>query len=69
MSLRKEVKEYIRSCEHLLSDSALSTAVPFSPTERGSIEYYTTELAKLLSSDQYRDELIVISVGAVPRSI
>jgi len=40
MSLRKEVKEYISSCEHLLSDCTLSTAVPFSPTERGSIDYY-----------------------------
>lgn len=48
MSLRKEVKEYISSCEHLLSDSTRSTAVPFSPTERGSIDYYTTEVTKLI---------------------
>lgn len=59
MSLRKEVKEYINSCEHLLSDS-LSTAVPFSPTERGSIDYYATEVTKLISSDRYRDQSIII---------
>jgi hypothetical protein len=60
MSLRKEVKEYIRSCEHLLSESALPTTAPFSPTECGSIEYYTTEVTKLISSDRYRDESVVI---------
>ena len=60
MSLRKEVKEYIRSCEHLLSDAALSTAAPFSPEECGSIEYYTAEVSKLISSNRCRDESIAI---------
>ena len=59
MSLRKEVKEYIRSCEHLLSDAALSPAVPFSPEECGSIEYYTAEVTKLISSNRCRGESIV----------
>jgi hypothetical protein len=61
MSLRKEVKEYIRSCEHLLlSDATLSTGAPFSPEECGSIEYYTGEVTKLISSNRCRDESIVI---------
>ena len=60
MSLRKEVKEYIRSCEHLLSDAALSTTVAFSPEECGSIEYFTAEVTKLISSNRSRDESIVI---------
>jgi hypothetical protein len=60
MSLRKEVKEYIRSCEHLLSDATLSTTVPLSPEECGSIEYYTAEVTKLISSNRCRDESIVI---------
>jgi hypothetical protein len=60
MSLRKEVKEYIRSCEHLLSDAALSTTVPFSQEECGSIEYYTAEVSKLIASNCCRDESIVI---------
>jgi hypothetical protein len=60
MSLRKEVKEYIRSCEHLLSDAALPTAAPFSSEECGSIEYYTAEVSKLISSNRCRNESIVI---------
>lgn len=60
MSLRKEVKEYIRSCEHLLSDAAISATVPFSQEECGSIEYYTAEVMKLISSNRCRDESIVI---------
>ena len=60
MSLRKEVKEYIRSCEHLLSDATLPTAAPFSPEECGSIEYYSAEVSKLISSNRCRDESIVI---------
>lgn len=60
MSLRKEVKEYIRSCEHLLSDAVIEPAVPFSPEECGSIEYYTTEVTKLISSNRCRDKSIAI---------
>jgi hypothetical protein len=60
MSLRKEVKEYIRSCDHLLVDAALSTTAPFSPEDCGSIEYYTAEVMKLISSNRCRDESIVI---------
>jgi hypothetical protein len=60
MSLRKEVKDYVRSCEHLLSDAALPAAVPFSAEECGSIEYYTTEVTKLILSNRCRDESIVI---------
>jgi hypothetical protein len=60
MSLRKEVKDYVRSCEHLLADSALSPAVPFSPEECGIMEYYTAEVMKLISSNRCRDESIVI---------
>jgi len=48
--LRKEVKEYIRVCEHLLSEAALSTATPFSAEECGIMEYYNSEVAKLMSS-------------------
>ena len=60
MSLRKGVKEYIRSGEHLLSAAALSTAAPFSTDECGSIEYYTAEATKLISSNRYRDESTVM---------
>jgi hypothetical protein len=60
MSLRKEMKEYIRSCEHLLSDAALSTATSFSPEECGIIEYYNAEVMKLISSNRCRDESIVM---------
>jgi hypothetical protein len=60
MSLRKEVKEYIRSCEHLISGAAFSPVVPFSQEECGSIEYYTTEVTKLISSNRCRDKSIVI---------
>jgi hypothetical protein len=60
MSLRKEVKEYIRSCEQLLSDAALSTETSFSAEECGSIEYYTAEVTKLISSKRYRETSIVI---------
>ena len=46
--LRKDVKEYIRSCEYLLSIASVPNSPPFSREEHRLIEFYTDELAKLL---------------------
>ncbi|MDK2744322.1 MAG: hypothetical protein NDI90_15550 [Nitrospira sp. BO4] len=47
--LRKEVKEYIRSCERLLYSAMPSANAPLSADEREMVEYYQEELkAQLL---------------------
>jgi hypothetical protein len=44
LSLRKEIQDYIRACEHLLSEAASADHVPFSVMERQFIQYYAEEL-------------------------
>jgi hypothetical protein len=42
--LRKEVQDYIRSCEQLLSPTMFTVDEPLSAEERKMIEYFVNEL-------------------------
>jgi hypothetical protein len=44
---RKEIQDYLRSCEHLLSAAVMADDVPFSAEEEEIVEYYAIELLKL----------------------
>ena len=47
MSYRKEVQEYLRSCEHLIAAALQLNHPPFSPEELEMVEYYAVEIAKM----------------------
>ena len=46
--LRKEIPEYIRACEYLLSSSGTGDHTPLSLMERQVLQYYAEELQKQL---------------------
>ena len=52
LTLRKELQEYIRSCERLLSSAMPSTNTPLSREERDIVEYYQEELKAQLHTRQ-----------------
>ncbi len=52
--LRKEVLDYTRSCEHLLSSVMSPTHPQLSPEERQMVEYYLEELKTHLFAPQPR---------------
>ncbi|UVT20095.1 MAG: hypothetical protein H8K03_20340 [Nitrospira sp.] len=45
--LRKEVKDYSRTCEHLIAASVLIDSTPFTQDEIDWIAYYATEMTNL----------------------
>lgn len=45
---RKEVQNYLRSCEHLISVPAAPQNPPFTPDELQIMEYYAAEVVKML---------------------
>jgi hypothetical protein len=47
-TLRKEVEDYLRSCEHLISVPVASHQPPFSPDELAMLKYYAAEVVKML---------------------
>ncbi|MDI3463899.1 MAG: hypothetical protein OJF50_002720 [Nitrospira sp.] len=50
--LRKEIHEFVRSCEMLLSSPVFLGNAPLSPNERKIVQYYSEELkAYLLASE------------------
>ena len=44
----KEVEDYLRSCEHLISVPVASHQPPFSPDELAMLKYYAAEVVKML---------------------
>ena len=48
ISLRQEVQDYLRSCEHLLSVPAASHNPPFTSDELQIVNYYAAEVAKMV---------------------
>lgn len=46
-SIRKELQDYLRCCECLLSSSQMPKSPGLSEDEEGIVEYYTVELSKL----------------------
>lgn len=44
-SLRREVHDYLRSCEHLLSVTVAPHNPPFSPDKLQIVNYYVAEVA------------------------
>lgn len=58
--LRKEIGDYSRSCEHLISAAAETDALPFTQDEIDWITYYTTEMTTLV------DQLVRKSKTQVP---
>jgi hypothetical protein len=46
--LRKEVQNYLRSCEHLLSIAATPTNPSFTREELQIMNYYVGELARMV---------------------
>jgi len=48
-TLRKEVQDYLRSSEYLLSAMSSPTLPPLSQEERELVEYYLAELGKSLA--------------------
>ncbi len=48
LPLRKEIGDYSRSCEHLISAAASSDAIPFTQDEINWITYYTTEMTTVV---------------------
>ena len=51
---RKEVLDYLHSCEHLLAAAALSDNPPLSKEERGVITRYAVEILTALASSATR---------------
>ena len=47
LSLRQEVQNYLRSCEHLLSVPAASHDPQFTEDELQIVNYYAAEVAKM----------------------
>jgi hypothetical protein len=47
LTYRREIQEYLRSCEHLLA--AASTPPPFTEEERSMVRYYVAEVQKILA--------------------
>ena len=47
-SLRSEVQNYLRSCEHLLSVPAAPNNPPFTSDELQIVNYYAAEVAKMV---------------------
>jgi hypothetical protein len=47
-SLRQEIQNYLRSCEHLLSIPAASHNPPFTSEELQIMNYYGAEMAKMV---------------------
>jgi hypothetical protein len=47
LSLRKEIKDYSSSCEHLISAAASADAIPFTQDESDWIKYYAAEMMNL----------------------
>ena len=47
-SLRVEVQNYLRSCEHLLSVAAAPPYPPFTPDELLIVNYYVAEMGKMV---------------------
>lgn len=52
LQFREEIVNYLRSCEHLISVSAVPHDPPFSPDEREIVEFYATEVAKMLDQTE-----------------
>ena len=55
LPLRKELDDYSRACEHLISAATFTGAIPFTPDEIQWVEYYAKEMTSLvdrLSSDR-----------------
>jgi hypothetical protein len=48
LSFRKEILDYLRSCEHLLSALSMPTTSQFLNEELEALEYSVTELQKVL---------------------
>ena len=48
LPLRKEIQDYSRSCEHLISAAVSRDVTPFSPDEIQWIAYYATEVTSLV---------------------
>ncbi|MGC4096167.1 MAG: hypothetical protein QM706_03540 [Nitrospira sp.] len=46
-SLRREISDYARACEHLIIAAKAPDAVPFAHEELEWISYYATEMANL----------------------
>ena len=49
ITFRPEVEVYLRACEHLLEGASLPKSPPFSHGEQAMIEYYLTEVGKILA--------------------
>ena len=49
-AFRPEVQVYLRSCEHLLGATSLLGSLPFSQGEQEMMEYYLTEVRKILAA-------------------
>ena len=47
LPLRKELDDFSRACERLISAGALANAIPFTPEEIEWIAYYANELTSL----------------------
>jgi hypothetical protein len=54
-SPRNDVETYVRSCEYLISVASVPNSPPFSKEEHRLLEFYTEELAKLLSTYKRRE--------------
>jgi hypothetical protein len=48
-SFRKEVQDYTRSCEYLLSSAGNGDNPPFTPDEQWIVAYYQAELGNLFA--------------------
>ena len=48
LQLRKELDDFSRACEHLISAATLKDAKPFTPDEIQWVEYYAKEMTSLV---------------------
>ena len=46
LAYRREIQEYLRSCEHLLA--AVTSLPPFSEEELAMVRYYAAEVQEIL---------------------
>ena len=58
--LRKEIKDYSNSCEHLISAALSFDAIPFSEEEIDWIAYYAAEMANLVNQLAHKPKTQVV---------
>jgi hypothetical protein len=62
-SIRKEVQDYVNSCEHLLAAATMPTTPSFSKQELELLDYYAAEIAERVLMHQVQNKSQCLSIA------